>query len=200
VTGDPLKSDEGGGAWRGGAALVACVLLAPVANAAPQIPIDSYEAKFDLPDLPVQTVVLPNGLTVLLAPDANARAISVVTAYGAGSGDDPDNLQGLAHFTEHMVAQRTKHVADAQHALEAAGGTLSNALTSGDTTTYFETLPPGRLETALWIESDRMGFAADAISEERVNAERPIVANESRDRNLDGRLTAAGWAGMHELF
>jgi zinc protease len=176
--------------FAGLALLAGCLLPCRLARAQP---IDPFS-------LPSETIRLPNGLKVLLAPDPRARFASVVVSYAAGSADDPDGLRGLAHMVEHLVANRTKHVPDTMRALEAAGGCRFNATTTPDATTYFESVPPERLATALWIESDRMGFAEDAITEERVDSQRAIVENEERQSNHDGSLAALGSITMHELF
>jgi zinc protease len=172
------------------AALLAVVCLEVPANA--QL-VDPFA-------LPTERIVLPNGLKVLLAPDPRARLASVVVSYAAGTADDPDGLRGLAHLTEHLVANRTTHVHDALRELVTAGVSDMNAATTIDRTTYFETLPPEHLPTALWIESDRMGFASGALSDARVDAERPVVANEMRDRTRDTSLAAVGPILVRELF
>ncbi len=75
-----------------------------------------------------------------------------------------------------------------------------NARTTADWTDYVETLPPEGLATALWVESDRMGFAVDAVSESRVIAESRVVENEERDMLID--RSAGGERGLldHELY
>ncbi len=170
--------------------LVVCMLPSRLALGQP---VDPFS-------LPSEEIRLPNGLKVLLAPDPRARFASVVVSYAAGSADDPDGLRGLAHMVEHLVANRTKHVSDTMRSLEAAGGFRYNATTTLDATTYFESVPPERLATALWIESDRMGFAEDAVTEERVDSQRAIVENEERQKSRDGTLAALGSITMHEIF
>ena len=136
----------------------------------------------------------------MLAPDPHARLVSVEVAYAAGAADDPDGLRGLAHMVEHLVATRTKHVVDVMRELEAAGACHMNAVTSLDATTYFESVPPERLPTALWIESDRMGHAAEAVTDARISAQAAIIANEGRDRNLDSPLASVGGFTLREIF
>ena len=163
-------------------ALFAVLFTASLAGAAPpasHAPLPSSVA------LPTETVLLPNGLHLLLAPDPKARLVSVHVSYDAGTGDDPAGLRGLAHLTEHLVADRTKHVPSGLRMLESWGASAFNATTSLDTTSYFETVPPERLEDVLWLESDRMGFAADAVTEERLAVARAAVKNEGREREWD---------------
>jgi zinc protease len=172
-------------------ALLAVSVLGPTSARAD--PIDPFA-------LPAEAMVLPNGLTVLLAPDPRARLATVMVSYAAGAADDPDGLRGLAHMVEHLLARRTKHVTDASRELERSGGCLFNATTTLDSTAYFESVPPERLATALWLESDRMGYGADAVREEDIKVERAVLANEDRDRNRDSELAAVRWLAMHELF
>jgi zinc protease len=141
-----------------------------------------------LPELPAEKVVLPNGLTVLLAPDSRTHLASVLVSYAAGTADEPDGLRGLAHMVEHLTAPRTKHSRSLMKELERAGACHFNARTSFDGTYYFESLPPERLATALWAESERMGYAADAVTDERLEAERHAIENEDRDRHTDSLL------------
>jgi predicted Zn-dependent peptidase len=164
-----------------------------IARSAAAQPVDPFA-------LPAETLRLPNGLTVLLAPDPHARLVSVEVDYRTGAADDPDGLRGLAHMVEHIVASRTRHVPDIIRALEEAGACHFNAVTRLDQTRYFESVAPERLMTALWIESDRMGYAADAVTEERVTAQRATLANEGREHNRDGTLAALGPITVHELF
>ena len=172
------------------AALVAGACLAGPAHAQP---LDPFA-------LPTEKVVLGNGLTVLLAPDPRAPLASVVVSYRAGAADDPDGLRGLAHMTEHLAGGRTAHVQDALRALAAAGASDLNAATAMDRTLFFETLPPEHLATALWIEADRMGFAGSAVTDARVVAERPVLANEVRDRSRDTSMASVLPLMVRELF
>lgn len=140
---------------------------------------------FEAPALPTESVELANGLRVLLAPDPRARLVSVGVRYGVGFADDPNGRRGLAHLAEHLVAASSEHVRDSFRLLESAGATEFNAVTSLDYTTCFETLPPERLETALWLESERMGYAAPVMNDRVFREEHDAVANEDRDASVD---------------
>ncbi len=154
----------------------------------------------ELPILPAESVQLPNGLHVLLAPDPQARLVSVVVSYAAGAADDPDGRRGLAHLAEHFVCRRTRHVRNPDRVLEGAGAVGFNAMTNLDTTNFFETVPPERLETVLWLESDRMGFPTTDLDEQTVREERAVVANEDRDRTVDGALWAVRTFADEDLY
>ncbi len=86
-----------------------------------------------------------------------------------------------------MMFQGSAHVADEEHLklVSNAGGTL-NGSTSEDRTNYYETLPMNQLETALWLEADRMGFLLDAVTQEKFEIQRETVKNE-RGQNYDNR-------------
>src|SRR5690606_14255750 len=83
--------------------------------------------------------------------------------------------------------QGSDNVGDEEHfrIVSEAGGTL-NGTTNMDRTNYFETLPSNQLETALWLESDRMGFLLDAVTQQKFEIQRATVKNE-RGQNYDNR-------------
>jgi zinc protease len=137
---------------------------------------------------------------VLLAPDPSARLVSVTVSYAAGLADDPNGRRGLAHLVEHVVAERTKHIERTFRPLERAGGWRFNANTQPDATNYFESLPPERLETALWLESDRMGYAAEALTGESFASARELVRSEDRLHTIDGTLTTVATSIDHALY
>jgi zinc protease len=172
--------------------LVALLACAPAPAAAAEA--------VSLPPIACEAVHLANGLRVLLAPDPQAHLASVTVTYDVGTGDDPDGRAGLAHVTEHLVAEATKHAPRVMGILESIGGTGMNASTRLDRTTYFETMPPERLDAALWVESDRMGFAADALSQTRLEAARAAVKNERIQTRVDGTLGSFDELTRTELF
>jgi zinc protease len=156
-------------------------------------------ARAEGPTFPVETVALSNGLRVLLAPDPLATLVSLRVVYFAGQGDDPDGLRGLAHLTEHLVAARSEHIANIPVILDRAGATW-NATTSDDTTEYFETLAPERLETGLWVESERMGYASHTFSESVVATARSVISNEQVDHKADAGLGATALFALRALL
>ena len=102
-------------------------------------------------------------------------------------------------MVEHVAWLGGKHTAHRLQQLEAAGVCHFNAVTTLDATSYFESIPPEHLSTVLWLESDRMGYAAEAVSEARVDGQRAAVANEARD-HFDTMLAAVGPFGARALF
>ncbi|KAA9333339.1 insulinase family protein [Hymenobacter busanensis] len=137
--------------------------------------------------IPYEKYVLPNGLTVIVTEDHSDPIAHVDVTYHVGSARETIGKSGFAHFFEHMMFQGSDHVADEQHfkTVSAAGGTL-NGSTNRDRTNYFETLPNNQLETAMWLEADRMGFLLDAVTQKKFENQRSTVKNE-RGQNYDNR-------------
>jgi zinc protease len=131
--------------------------------------------------LPVKSFRLDNGLTVLVHEDHTVPVVAVQAWYFVGSKDERPGRTGFAHLFEHLMFQGSAHVADDQHlSLVAESGGSANATTSEDRTNFFETLPSSYLELALWLESDRMGFLADALTQDKLDTQRGVVQNERR--------------------
>lgn len=131
--------------------------------------------------------ILPNGLTVLVHEDHSDPIVHVDVTYHVGSAREQVGKSGFAHFFEHMMFQGSDHVADDEHfkLVSEAGGDL-NGTTNGDRTNYYETIPSNQLETALWLEADRMGFLLDAVTQRKFENQRATVKNE-RGQSYDNR-------------
>lgn len=159
----------------------------PVASAAPATPPVENSQAPAVPNFPVEDLRLPNGLRVVLAPDTNLPNVAVMVRYNVGSSDDPDGLRGIAHLVEHLTYERTTHLARGSmlRLLSNAGASTLNGRTDWDGTVYFEVMPPERLELALWVESDRMGYFLGAVDEKALEQEKRVVASELRTRYYD---------------
>ncbi len=112
------------------------------------------------PLLKFEKYMLDNGLEVILAPDPSVPIVTVNVWYHVGSGHESYGKSGFAHLFEHMMFQGGKHVGEDKHfdLLKKIGVTEVNGTTNPDRTNYYETVPSNQLETALWLESDRMGY------------------------------------------
>jgi zinc protease len=132
-------------------------------------------------DVPFTKHVLDNGLEVVIHEDHSDPVASVFIIYHVGSGREETGRSGFAHLFEHMLFQGSEHVGDDQHfkIISEAGGTL-NGTTNRDRTLYYETLPSNQLETALWLEADRMGFLLPSMTQEKLDNQREVVKNERR--------------------
>ena len=137
--------------------------------------------------IPYEKYVLPNGLTVLIHEDHSDPLVHVDVTYHVGSAREEIGKSGFAHFFEHMMFQGSDNVADEQHfkIITEAGGVL-NGTTNKDRTNYFETVPSNQLEKMLWLESDRMGFLLDAVTQKKFEVQRATVKNE-RGQNYDNK-------------
>ncbi|MEK7224752.1 MAG: pitrilysin family protein, partial [Bacteroidota bacterium] len=137
--------------------------------------------------IPYEKYVLPNGLTLIIHEDHSDPVVHVDVTYHVGSAREEIGKSGFAHFFEHMMFQGSDNVADEQHfkIVSDAGGTL-NGTTNRDRTNYFETVPSNQLEKMLWLESDRMGYLLDAVTQKKFEIQRSAVKNE-RGQNYDNR-------------
>src|SRR5258705_6717405 len=137
--------------------------------------------------IPYEKYELPNGLTLIVHEDHSDPVVHVDVTYHVGSAREQIGKSGFAHFFEHMMFQGSDHVADEQHfkIVSDAGGIL-NGSTNRDRTNYYETIPSNQLEKALWLESDRMGFLLDAVTQKKFEVQRATVKNE-RGQNYDNR-------------
>jgi zinc protease len=135
-------------------------------------------------DIPVERYTLPNGIEVLLHQDNRAPLVAVNLWVHVGSGDEQAGKSGFAHLFEHMMFQGAKHIGEDVHfdVLREAGATGVNGTTNSDRTNYFEVVPSNQLETALWLESDRVGFLLDMLSDKSLANQRDVVRNERRQR------------------
>ncbi len=152
-------------------------------------------------EIPFEKYSLPNGLEVILHHDPSLPLTAVNLWYHVGPSNEPPGRSGFAHLFEHLMFEGSKHVGhEFDRLLEAAGATNVNGTTSWDRTNYFETVPSHELELALWLESDRMGFLLDAITDERLEVQRGVVKNERRQRYENAPYGASELAMYETLF
>ena len=135
------------------------------------------------PHYPIATHRLDNGLRVVVSTDHSVPTVAVNLWVGVGSRHERPGRTGLAHLFEHLMFQGSEHVAEGEHfaALLAQGAQL-NATTWVDRTNYFEVVPTGALELALWLEADRQGRLLPALTQENLDNQRDVVKEEKRQR------------------
>jgi zinc protease len=167
-------------------AAVALSLISAAAVAQPKL-IEKVTRKGTELVIPYEKYQLPNGLTVVVHEDHSDPIVYVDVTYHVGSAREQEGRSGFAHFFEHMMFQGSEHVGDEQHfkIVTEAGGTL-NGSTTTDRTNYWEVMPSNQLETGLWLESDRMGFLLDSVTQKKFEVQRETVKNE-RGQNYDNR-------------
>tara|TARA_B100000524_G_scaffold86175_1_gene39923 strand:+ start:8830 stop:10068 length:1239 start_codon:yes stop_codon:yes gene_type:complete len=125
---------------------------------------------------------LNNGLKVILHHDKTTPMAVVNTLYDVGSRDEQEDKTGFAHLFEHLMFGGSIHVEDFDQELQKAGGE-SNAFTSNDLTNYYEIIPANNIETALWLESDRM--LSLAFTDKSLEVQRSVVIEEFKQRYLN---------------
>ena len=172
--------------------------------APPQTSATSHpKSVVDAPDLsiPFEKFKLPNGLTVILHSDRSLPLVAVNVWYHVGPANEPAHRSGFAHLFEHLMFEGSKHVGrEFDRVLESIGATNSNGTTSWDRTNYFETAPRENLSTLLWLESDRMGFMIDTLTQERLDVQRDVVKNERRQSYENSPYGPSSLALLNTLF
>jgi zinc protease len=159
---------------------LALLLVGPV-TAAEQRPQGTAKPGADALRLPFETYTLANGLTVILSVDKATPTVAVNVWYKVGSKNEAVGRTGFAHLFEHVMFTGSGNVPYGLHdkLTEGVGG-MNNGTTNNDRTNYFERVPSNYLESALWLEADRMGFLLDSLDLAKLNAQRDIVKNERR--------------------
>jgi len=126
--------------------------------------------------------ILGNGLPVIVHTDRSTPFVAVNVCYNVGSKHEDPTRTGFAHLFEHLTFAGSVHVPDFDTAVQRAGG-ANNAFTSNDLTNYYITLPANNIETALWLESDRM--IGPKFSKKGLDVQKKVVIEEFRQRNLN---------------
>ncbi len=151
--------------------------------------------------LSAERYFLDNGLEVILHPEPAQPRASVLLWYHVGPSSEPAGRSGFAHLFEHLMFEGSRHVGrDYDVLLESAGATNVNGTTSWDRTNYFATLPPEYLERLLWLESDRMGYMLDGITQQRLDVQRSVVLNERRQSYENAPYGPSSLALLDGLF
>ena len=129
-----------------------------------------------------QKKTLKNSLTVIANRDRASRMAAVNILYRVGARNERAERTGLAHLFEHLMFRGTHNVPDFDTPVQMACGE-NNAFTNNDYTDFYITLPVDNIETALWLESDRM--TGLNLSAEAVEIEKRVVIEEFRQRYLN---------------
>ena len=143
--------------------------------------------------LPYTEFTLDNGLTVLVHEDHSVPIASVNVWYRVGSANELPGRTGFAHLFEHLMFEGSANVPEGEfdNLLESAGG-INNGSTNSDRTNYWETVPANALELALWLEADRMGGLLEAMTQDKLDAQRSVVQNERR-QSYENRPYGLAW-------
>ena len=150
-------------------------------------------------NIPYETFTLDNGLRVIVHEDRKAPVVAVSIWYNVGSKDEPAGRTGFAHLFEHIMFNGSENApGEYFDYTRAMGATDLNGTTWFDRTNYFETVPTGALDRALFLESDRMGHLLGAITQAKLDEQRGVVQNEKRegDNQPYGRVEYSVLAGL----
>jgi zinc protease len=143
---------------------------------------------------------LDNGLDVLLHEDHACPIAAVNLWYHVGSKNERPGKTGFAHLFEHLMFEGSEHHDRGFfQPLQGAGATL-NGSTNADRTNYWEVVPSGALELALWMESDRMGYLLPALTQAKFDNQRDVVLNERRQNYENRPYGLASMALLAALF
>ncbi len=143
---------------------------------------------------------LDNGLEVVLHRDTTLPLVALNIWYHVGSKNESPGRTGFAHLFEHLLFQGSQNVGTNDHFrwIQQAGG-VANGSTWYDRTNYYEVLPTNYLDLGLWLESDRMGFFLEAITQEKLDNQREVVINERRQK-MDNQPYGRAFERLHELL
>ncbi len=132
--------------------------------------------------LTIRRKILDNGLRVLVHEDHSTPLAACNIVYNVGSRDEHPDHTGFAHLMEHFMFCGSKNVPDYDTILQKVGA-INNAYTSQDLTNYYIVLPANNIETALWIESDRM--LELAFKQESLDIQKHVVIEEFKESYLN---------------
>jgi len=139
--------------------------------------------------------VLDNGLRVLVHEDTSTPMAVVDIMYDVGARDENPDKTGFAHLFEHLMFGGSVNIPEYDEPLQRAGGE-NNAYTTNDLTNYYCQLPAQNIETAFWLESDRM--LSLAFSKKSLDVQRKVVCEEFKEHYINQPYGNA-WHKMREL-
>ena len=125
---------------------------------------------------------LDNGLRLIVHRDVDTPIVAVNTLYDVGARDEDPNRSGFAHLFEHLMFGGSVNIPNFDNPLQRVGGN-NNAFTNNDYTNYYITIPRENIETAFWLESDRM--LSLAFTPESLDVQRKVVIEEFKQRYLN---------------
>ena len=126
--------------------------------------------------------ILDNGLRVIVHKDSTTPIVSFNILYDVGARDEKSDKTGFAHLFEHLMFEGSKNIPNYDTPLQKAGGE-NNAFTNNDITNYYITIPKENIETAFWLESDRM--LELALTQEKLDIQKNVVIEEFKQRYIN---------------
>ncbi len=134
-------------------------------------------------ELEYEKFTLDNGLEVILQVDRSDPIVALSTVVHAGSSREKPGRTGFAHFFEHMAFNDSENVPRGwnRKAIPEWGGER-NGGTNSDMTIYYEVVPKDAFDKILWIDSDRLGYMINTVTQAALDKEKQVVKNEKRQR------------------
>lgn len=127
-------------------------------------------------------IVLNNGLTVIIHEDKSTPMVAINIVYNVGSRDEDADHTGFAHLFEHLMFGGSVNIPDFDKVIQEAGGE-NNAFTNTDLTNFYDVVPAENVESALWLESDRMLHLK--FSKKTLNTQKKVVIEEFKETCLN---------------
>lgn len=160
------------------------IIAAFVAAAA--VLVSCKDGKSEGMSIAYETYTLDNGLKVVLHEDHSDPIVAQAIAFHVGSAREKEGKTGFAHFFEHMLFQRSENLPrNAFFNMIADMGGTFNGGTSSDCTVYYECVPRNALEKILWMESDRMGYFINTVTQSGLEREIDVICNEKRQTEVN---------------
>jgi zinc protease len=150
--------------------------------------------------IPYTKKTLDNGLDVIVHEDHQLPMVAVNLWYHVGSKNERPGRTGFAHLFEHLMFEGSAHHDSGFFEPLQRAGALLNGSTNTDRTNYWEVVPTGALDLALWMESDRMGHLLPALTDVKFVNQRDVVLNERRQNYENRPYGLAGVALSAALF
>ncbi len=150
--------------------------------------------------IPYTKTTLDNGLDVIVHEDPQLPMVAVNLWYHVGSKNERPGRTGFAHLFEHLMFEGSAHHDAGYFEPLQRAGALLNGSTNTDRTNYWEVVPTGALDLALWMESDRMGHLLPALTDDKFQNQRDVVLNERRQNYENRPYGLAGVALAAALF
>ena len=154
---------------------------------------------FSVARRPAETFTLANGLQVIVLPSRRAPIVTQLLVYKVGSADETFGHTGVAHFLEHLMFKGTDKIPSGDFSrIVSRNGGRDNAYTTYDSTGYYQTVAPDRLEMVMRMEADRM--TGLRIAEKDLISERQVVLEERRSRTDNVPSALLDEAVREQLF
>ena len=150
--------------------------------------------------IPFTKRLLDNGLQVIVHEDHQLPMVAVNVWYHVGSKNEQPGRTGFAHLFEHLMFEGSEHHDHGYFPPLQRAGALLNGSTNADRTNYWEVVPTGALDLALWMESDRMGYLLPALTDRKFDNQRDVVLNERRQNYENRPYGLAGIALSAALY